>query len=113
MMPGRGGKPTQRVVEPRIGAGVRPARVSLLVVGGGTGGLAVARRALAEPDIGSVLVLEKEDSVGQPQTGHNSGVVHAGLYYAPGSPKARLCTDGRQRLRSFCAERGIAYDECG
>jgi (S)-2-hydroxyglutarate dehydrogenase len=91
------------------GAGTRP----LVVVGGGIVGLAVARRALADPGAGPVLVLDKESHVASHQTGHNSGVVHAGLYYAPGSLKARLCTDGRQRLRSYCAERGIAYDECG
>ena len=85
----------------------------LIVVGAGIVGLAVARRALAEPGAGPVLVLDKEGRVATHQTGHNSGVVHAGLYYAPGSLKARLCTDGRQRLRSYCAERGIAYDECG
>ncbi|MGY1734589.1 L-2-hydroxyglutarate oxidase [Geodermatophilus sp. SYSU D00684] len=83
------------------------------VVGAGIVGLAVARR-LAElrPDV-HVTVVDKEDDVAVHQTGHNSGVVHAGLYYAPGSLKARLCTRGRGLLREFCAEHGLAYDECG
>jgi L-2-hydroxyglutarate oxidase LhgO len=58
-------------------------------------------------------VLEKEDRVAVHQTGHNSGVVHAGIYYAPGSLKARLCTRGREMLRDYCAERGVPYVECG
>lgn len=60
-----------------------------------------------------VVVFEKEDRVGAHQTGHNSGVVHAGIYYAPGSLKAQLCTRGRVLLGEFCAERGLPYDECG
>jgi L-2-hydroxyglutarate oxidase LhgO len=83
------------------------------VVGAGILGLAVAHR-LGEvlPDA-PVTVLEKEDRVAAHQTGHNSGVVHAGLYYAPGSLKARLCRRGVGLLRAFCAERGIAYEACG
>jgi L-2-hydroxyglutarate oxidase LhgO len=83
------------------------------VIGAGIVGLAVARR-LAElrPDA-QITVVDKEDDVAVHQTGHNSGVVHAGLYYAPGSLKARLCTRGRGLLREFCAEHGLAYDECG
>jgi L-2-hydroxyglutarate oxidase LhgO len=83
------------------------------VVGGGIIGLAVARRiAEARPDA-TVLVLEKERNVGLHQTGHNSGVVHAGIYYAPGSLKARLCRRGVELLRTYCAERGLALRECG
>jgi L-2-hydroxyglutarate oxidase LhgO len=83
------------------------------VVGAGIIGLAVARR-LAElhPDA-TVTVLDKEDRVAAHQTGHNSGVVHAGLYYPPGSLKARLCRRGVGLLKDFCAERGLPYDECG
>ena len=87
------------------------ADVDTVVVGGGIVGLAVAW-ALTE-DGRSVTVLEKELVVGGHQTGHNSGVVHAGVYYAPGSLKARLCRAGRQLLRSFCAEHDVVYDECG
>jgi L-2-hydroxyglutarate oxidase LhgO len=83
------------------------------VVGAGIVGLAVARRlAQLRPDA-RITVVDKEDDVAVHQTGHNSGVVHAGLYYAPGSLKAELCTRGRLLLRDFCAEHGIAYDECG
>jgi L-2-hydroxyglutarate oxidase LhgO len=83
------------------------------VVGAGIIGLAVARR-LAElrPDA-TVTVLEKEHDVALHQTGRNSGVVHAGLYYAPGSLKARLCRRGADLLRAYCAERGLPLEECG
>jgi L-2-hydroxyglutarate oxidase LhgO len=83
------------------------------IVGAGIVGLAIARR-LAElrPDA-RITVVDKEPEVATHQTGHNSGVVHAGLYYAPGSLKARLCTRGRGLLRDFCADHGLAYDECG
>jgi L-2-hydroxyglutarate oxidase LhgO len=83
------------------------------VIGAGILGLAVARR-LAELRPGTAItVLEKEDRVAAHQTGHNSGVAHAGLYYAPGSLKARLCRRGIGLLREFCAEHGISYEECG
>jgi L-2-hydroxyglutarate oxidase LhgO len=83
------------------------------VVGAGIIGLAIARRLLGlEPDI-QLIVLEKEREVAQHQTGHNSGVVHAGVYYAPGSLKATLCRRGMTLLKEYCAEQGIAYEECG
>jgi len=83
------------------------------VVGGGIVGLAIARElARRRPGVG-LIVFEKEDRVGTHQTGHNSGVVHAGIYYRAGSLKATLCTRGRYLLRDYCAEHGIAYDECG
>jgi L-2-hydroxyglutarate oxidase LhgO len=83
------------------------------VIGGGIVGLAVARELTRRYPGMVVEVLEKEDGVGRHQTGHNSGVVHAGVYYAPGSLKARLCTRGRELLRDYCAERGLPYAECG
>jgi (S)-2-hydroxyglutarate dehydrogenase len=83
------------------------------VVGGGILGLATARLLATSRPGDEVVVLEKEDGLARHQTGHNSGVVHAGLYYAPGSLKARLCTRGRELMREFCAEKGVAYDECG
>ncbi|HVC25386.1 MAG TPA: L-2-hydroxyglutarate oxidase, partial [Acidimicrobiales bacterium] len=83
------------------------------VVGGGIVGLALARELLVRRPDSAVTVLEKEAVVGAHQTGHNSGVVHAGLYYAPGSLKALLCRRGRSLLREFCAEHRIEVLECG
>ncbi len=83
------------------------------VVGGGIVGLAVARR-LAQLRHGTrVTVFEKESRVGAHQTGHNSGVVHAGLYYRPGSLKAVLCRSGASQLKDYCSEHGIAFRELG
>lgn len=83
------------------------------VIGAGIVGLAVARAlASADPDC-RVTVLEKEPEIGRHQTSHNSGVVHAGIYYPPGSLKARLCARGRPMMRDYCAEKGIAFDETG
>jgi L-2-hydroxyglutarate oxidase LhgO len=81
------------------------------IVGAGIVGLAVARRlALAGVD---VVVFEKEATVAAHQTGHNSGVVHAGIYYAPGSAKARMTRRGVDLLRAYCADRGLVWDERG
>ena len=83
------------------------------VIGGGIVGLAAARAVLnREPDL-RLCVLEKEPSVALHQSGRNSGVVHAGVYYAPGSLKATLCASGRVALKEYANERGIAYEECG
>jgi len=90
-----------------------PTRCDLAVVGGGIVGLAVARELTRRHRRLSVCVLEREAEVGTHQTGHNSGVVHAGIYYAPGSLKARLCVDGARELFAYCAERGIAHEACG
>ncbi|GAA0978616.1 L-2-hydroxyglutarate oxidase [Acrocarpospora macrocephala] len=81
------------------------------VVGAGILGLAVARELTARG--AEVTVLDKEDQVGAHQTGHNSGVVHAGIYYQPGSLKARLCRDGVALLREYCAEHKLPYEEVG
>lgn len=83
------------------------------IVGGGIVGLAVGRELVSRFPGLDVVVFEKEDRVAVHQTGHNSGVVHAGVYYPPGSLKAQLCTRGRGLLREYCADRGLAYDECG
>jgi len=82
------------------------------VVGAGIVGLAVARE-LAATRGAEVTVLDKEDRVGAHQTGHNSGVVHAGIYYPPGSLKARLCREGVALLREYCAEHALPYEEVG
>ncbi|MFC7531100.1 L-2-hydroxyglutarate oxidase [Actinoplanes sp. GCM10030250] len=83
------------------------------IVGAGIVGLAIGREITRRRPGTRVVVLEKEPEVAQHQTGHNSGVVHAGIYYTPGSLKAELCTRGRLLLRDYCAEKKIAYDECG
>lgn len=83
------------------------------VVGAGIVGLATAREiALRRPGT-RVVVLEKEQEVAVHQTGHNSGVVHAGIYYAPGSLKADLCVRGVSLLREYCQERALPYEEIG
>ncbi|MGJ6963532.1 L-2-hydroxyglutarate oxidase [Streptosporangium sp. G11] len=82
------------------------------IVGAGIVGLAVARETALTRGA-TVTVLDKEDRVGAHQTGHNSGVVHAGIYYRPGSLKARLCREGVAMLRQYCAEHRIPYDEVG
>ncbi|GII79582.1 hydroxyglutarate oxidase [Sphaerisporangium rufum] len=81
------------------------------IVGAGILGLAVARELAARG--ATVTVLDKEDRVAAHQTGHNSGVVHAGIYYAPGSLKARLCREGVALLREYCAEHRLPYEEVG
>jgi L-2-hydroxyglutarate oxidase LhgO len=81
------------------------------IVGGGIVGVALARALAARGD--DVTLLEKEARLAQHQTGHNSGVVHAGLYYAPDSLKATLCAAGRVRIREFCAEKGLPFREVG
>ncbi|MCB1297629.1 MAG: L-2-hydroxyglutarate oxidase [Microthrixaceae bacterium] len=83
----------------------------IVVVGGGIVGLAVARAVAMRGD--DVVVFEKEDRVAAHQTGHNSGVVHAGIYYAPGTLKAELCRLGRDAIREYCAEKGLTYRELG
>jgi 2-hydroxyglutarate dehydrogenase len=83
------------------------------VVGAGILGLATARELLLRRPGSRVVVLEREDRIAAHQTGHNSGVVHAGIYYAPGSLKARLCGEGRDALYAYCDSHGIAYERCG
>ncbi|TYP82937.1 L-2-hydroxyglutarate oxidase [Blastococcus xanthinilyticus] len=83
------------------------------VVGGGIIGAAVARRLLQLRPDAQVTLLEKEDRLAAHQTGRNSGVVHAGLYYEPGSLKARLCRQGVGLLKEFCAEKELSYQEVG
>ncbi len=89
------------------------ADTTVLIVGGGIVGLATAYKlSLARPGM-RCIVLEKEDSVGMHQTGHNSGVLHAGLYYKPGSLKARLAVTGIREMVRFCQENAISHDICG
>ena len=83
------------------------------VVGAGIVGLATARELRRRRPDAAITVVDKETDVAGHQTSRNSGVVHAGLYYPPGSLKARLCTRGRRMLQEYCAEHGLAFEECG
>jgi L-2-hydroxyglutarate oxidase len=83
------------------------------VIGGGIVGMATAREFLARAPGLSLVVLEAEDRPAAHQTGNNSGVIHSGLYYKPGSLKARYCVEGREAMYRFCREHGIAHDRCG
>ena len=83
------------------------------VIGGGIVGLATAYKiAVSYPRL-RIAVLEKEPALAGHQTGHNSGVIHSGLYYKPGSAKARTCTDGRKQLVTFARQYGIPHEICG
>jgi len=86
---------------------------SFLIVGGGLVGLATAYRLLERFPRASITLLEKEPTVGAHQSTHNSGVLHAGLYYAPGSAKAKLAVAGIRQMTGFCRAEGIAHEICG
>lgn len=87
--------------------------VDVAIVGAGIVGLATAAALLRRHRSMSVAVLDKEAGPAEHQSGHNSGVVHSGLYYTPGSAKALLVADGRSRLERYCLERDLPYDRCG
>src|SRR5262245_610291 len=87
-------------------------RYDVVVIGAGIVGLATAM-ALKSGSNTSLAVLEAEERLSQHQTGHNSGVIHSGLYYRPGSLKARNCVVGRIAMYRFCQEHGIAHERCG
>jgi len=87
-------------------------RYEIAVIGGGIVGLATAL-ALHEQGAKSLILLEAEEQVAAHQSGHNSGVIHSGLYYKPGSYKATLCAEGRRLLLDFCNQEGIAHETCG
>jgi L-2-hydroxyglutarate oxidase LhgO len=84
-----------------------------VVIGAGILGLAVARELVARRPGADLVVLEREHDVAAHQTGHNSGVIHGGLYYQPGSLKARLCLEGSARMYEYCTEHGIPHERCG
>ncbi len=88
-------------------------RVDVAIIGGGIVGLATAMELLIRQPQLSLALLEKESQIGQHQTGRNSGVIHSGIYYVPGSLKARTCVAGKERLLRFCDEHDIPYDMCG
>jgi L-2-hydroxyglutarate oxidase len=85
----------------------------LAVIGGGLVGLATAHALTKKSPGASVTVLEAEDGLARHQSGRNSGVIHSGVYYTPGSLKAELCREGRNRLLDFCSEHDIVHDVCG
>jgi len=87
--------------------------VKIAVIGGGIVGLATAHQLLLRFPSARLVLLEKEDGPGRHQTGHNSGVLHCGLYYKPGSVKARLAVQGIRRMTEFCAQHGVPYEVCG
>ena len=84
-----------------------------ILIGGGIVGLATAMKLQELRPGCSVVILEKEDRVAAHQTGHNSGVIHAGIYYTPGSLKAKLCRAGAIATKEFCAKHKIPFDVCG
>ena len=86
---------------------------SIGIIGGGIIGLATAYRFGQRMPGTRVVIFEKEEDVGRHQTGHNSGVLHAGLYYKPGSNKARLAVEGIRQMVAFCAENGVKHEICG
>ncbi|MDW7980631.1 MAG: L-2-hydroxyglutarate oxidase [Verrucomicrobiales bacterium] len=85
----------------------------VIVVGGGIVGLSTAWQLLGRKPTLRLLLVEKERALAQHQTGHNSGVLHAGLYYKPGSAKARLAVQGLQQMVAFCRDHGIPFEQCG
>ena len=93
--------------------GATPTVYDVVVVGAGIVGLATARELLLRNPWARLLVLDKEPGIAAHQTGHNSGVLHSGLYYQPGSLKARLCREGKASLEQYAGEHGIPVDRCG
>ncbi len=90
-----------------------PSACTTLIVGGGILGLATAHEMLVRHPGTAVVLLERDAEVAGRQTAHNSGVIHAGVYYAPGSAKARLCVEGARRVYALCAELGVPAERCG
>jgi len=96
-----------------IEPGPSASHYDLAIVGAGIVGLATAREFLLRQPALHVIVLEKEAAIASQQSGHNSGVIHSGIYYAPGSLKARACVEGQQAMLAFCREQGIPFELCG
>lgn len=84
-----------------------------IIIGGGIIGMSTAMQLIRTYPDSKMLLLEKESGPAHHQTGHNSGVIHAGVYYTPGSLKAKFCLEGNRATKAFCDEQGIPYDECG
>jgi (S)-2-hydroxyglutarate dehydrogenase len=90
-----------------------PEKFDIAIIGGGIVGLATAMALGDASPQKSLVVLEKEKELASHQTGHNSGVIHAGIYYKPGSYKAKLCVEGSRLMMQFCEENGVPYERCG
>ncbi|MCB0458781.1 MAG: FAD-dependent oxidoreductase, partial [Flavobacteriaceae bacterium] len=84
-----------------------------IIVGGGIVGLATAYKLQLKFPDKNIAILEKEDSIGKHQTGRNSGVMHSGIYYKPGSYKAKNCKNGHMQLVNFAKEYNVPHDVCG
>src|SRR5580658_2375762 len=91
----------------------RPMRYDITVIGGGIVGLSTAHHILKAYPRTRLLLLEKEAGPAHHQSGHNSGVIHSGIYYTPGSLKAQFAKRGSAAMAEFCREHGIAFDVCG
>src|ERR1700736_7000484 len=85
----------------------------IVIIGGGIVGLSTAMHATRALPHLRLLVVEKEDAVARHQSGHNSGVIHSGIYYKPGSLKARLCVEGAAAMVEFCREHNLPHEVCG
>src|SRR5687767_15684579 len=90
-----------------------PKTADVTIIGAGIVGLATAVNLTARHPRARVIVLDKEPRIAAHQTGHNSGVIHSGIYYKPGSYKARLCVEGARLMKAFCEKNGIAVETCG
>jgi L-2-hydroxyglutarate oxidase len=88
-------------------------KYDFIIIGGGIVGLASSWRLIQNHPELKIAIIEKENSVAAHQTGHNSGVIHSGIYYKPGSLKAKNCIAGYQQMLEFCDTYGIPYDLCG
>lgn len=84
-----------------------------IIIGGGIVGLSVGKALLERFSKASVVLLEKEAELAAHQSGNNSGVIHSGVYYVPGSQKAKFAKAGNESMKRFCQEHGIKYEECG
>jgi L-2-hydroxyglutarate oxidase len=96
-----------------IASSMADSRYNVVIIGGGVVGLGVALEITRRFPRLRLLLLEKEDRLARHQSGHNSGVIHSGIYYKPGSMKARLCVTGAAAMVEFCSEHGIAHNVCG
>src|SRR5271165_2071332 len=106
-------RPTLSIMSCRANGLMADRQAELLIIGAGIVGLATALEFTRRFPGRRVLVVEKEDRVAAHQTGHNSGVIHSGIYYRTGSLKARNCVAGCASMKRFCTEHGIPFEECG